>query len=315
MNSNQRRIYEQQHLKKITSFERKFMKPVYAALKSFNIKFANLLRERGLEATKQQLNKTQLNDKIGPVIRDIYIMVGIYHANRTYNQIIRSAIGKVPTPKQRMLLLQTKDIPYLGVPGGQINFNDKWRNDILDYFRMFLIDKAVLPITISQKEAISRIFDIGLAEGWTIERMAKELETDQYLLYQTRRVIRTETAKAANYGRRIGAVDSPFESQKEWISAHDNRTRHGHRDMDGETIDTTQNYAVPLYKGEVFLHYEMMTGPGDPNASAGNVINCRCTEGYNAKRDENGRLMRKPTNRVSVIQPNQINRPNITVTI
>jgi hypothetical protein len=283
------------------------MKRIYLALKGFNIKYANLLKERGTEAVKSALSTVNFDAGIGEMIRKIYKGVGLSYAKSTYKEVIRSAKeAKVKTYKY---------IPSNFTPGGQINFNDKWTRDILEYFRMFLIDKAVVPITIESKDRIMQILKIGGKEGWTIERMAKELETDRLLLYRARLIVRTETAKAAYYGRRIGAEDSGYETTKEWISAMDSRTRHAHRDMDAQVIDFNGTYDVPVYKGRIQVGIEKMRGPGDPQASAGNVCNCRCTEAYIAKRDTNGRLIRKPVNRISIIQPGFFNRPIPTVLI
>jgi hypothetical protein len=37
----------------------------------------------------------------------------------------------------------------------------------------------------------------------------------------------------------------------------------------------------------------MMDGPGDPRATAGNLINCRCTIARRLKKDANGKFIRK----------------------
>lgn len=312
MKQRARQIYSRQNELKISAFERKFLRSIYKELKAFNMQFVHILKERGVEALKSALSRTMLpSEGIGHEIKKLYVVVGVYSARKTYQEIINSTM---PNGKFYNYPIINKVIGST-VPGGQINFNEKWANDLLDYFRMFLIDKAVVPITIQSKDRIMAIVNQGTAEGWTIERMAKELETDKMLLWRARLIVRTETAKAAYYGRRLGAVDSGYETLKEWISAHDIRTRHSHRDMDGETIEMNGRYKVPLYKGRVLVGYEMMKGPGDPEASAQNVCNCRCTEAYAAKRDENGRLMRKPTTRVSIIQPNEFIRPHLTVTI
>jgi hypothetical protein len=306
MNSKERREYEDMNLRRRNEYERFFMKRVYNALLDFNKIYSSLLKERGIEAVRSELNKVTFSASIGEIVRKIYKAVGLSYAKSTYKEVIRS------TKVQKKSF---KGIPGTGTPGGQINFNDKWTNDILEYFRMFLINKAVVPITIESKNRIMQILDMGSKEGWSIERMSKELETDRLLMYRARLIVRTETAKAAYYGRRIGAEDSGFETTKEWVAARDSRTRHAHRDVDAEVIDFNGKYTVPVYKGKAQVGIELMRGPGDPEASAGNVCNCRCTEAYLAKRDSNNRLIRKPTSRISVISPLLFNRPRTTITI
>lgn len=309
MNSKKRITYQQRQIQRRKKLESKFMRPVYDVTRSFFFSAASTLRDRGIDATRMILRKQAVDAKLGEVIRRLYITVWLKYATWTYNEIQRSAYNPNAKSKHRIITMQAKLL------GSQVNFNEQWTNDIMQYFRMFLIDKAVLPITIKNRDRIMSILDRGTAEGWSIERMAKEIETDEFQLWHTRLVVRTETAKAAYYGRRVGAVDSGYETEKEWISARDSRTRHAHMDMDGETIDFNNKYNVPLYKKGAIVGHELMRGPGDPEASAENVCNCRCTESYKAKRDANGRLMRKPQSRVSVIQPGTFNRPTLTVTI
>lgn len=306
MNAKKRAEYERRNLIRRAKLESSFMRPVFRSLKAFNMKFAAILIERGIDACRTAVNKETIDARTGEVIKALYVHVGVKYATWTYNEIQRSATKE---PKKSISQGNHKLL------GSQINFDDKWATNILDYFRMYLIDKAVVPITLESKERIMEILDIGTREGWSLERMAKELETDRFLLSHTRLVVRTETAKAAYYGRRIGAVDSGYETTKEWISAKDSRTRHSHRDMDGVILNLDESYNVPIYRRKVISGYEKMRGPGDPQASAENVCNCRCTEAYQAKRDASGRLIKKPVSRVSVIQPGQITRPNITVTI
>ncbi len=62
-------------------------------------------------------------------------------------------------------------------------------------------------------------------------------------------------------------------------------------------IDFKERFLVPIYRshGKLMIQegVDLMSGPGDVHASAGNVCNCRCTLAFKAKRDENGRLIRK----------------------
>jgi hypothetical protein len=108
--------------------------------------------------------------------------------------------------------------------------------------------------------------------------------------------VRTENTLASFYGLKLAAEKSEYETGKEWISASDHRTRHGHRRVDGEVVDEEGRFAVGVYtKKGILLRTEMMFGPGDPEASAENVINCRCTTALVPMRDERGRLIPKTT--------------------
>ena len=74
---------------------------------------------------------------------------------------------------------------------------------------------------------------------------------------------------------------------KRWISVFDYRTRDfgegdgivdefNHRVMNEVTVGPDQLFEVPGKNGIA----ELMTGPGDPGGSPGNVINCRCALVY-----------------------------------
>jgi len=56
-----------------------------------------------------------------------------------------------------------------------------------------------------------------------------------------------------------------IEMQKQWMATHDGRTRHSHRDIDGETIPIEEEFG----NGLMF--------PADPDGPPEEVYNCRCT--------------------------------------
>ena len=107
---------------------------------------------------------------------------------------------------------------------------------------------------------------------------------------QALRIARTETTTATNFATVVAAQNSDFVLEKTWISVQDNRTRrppksvYDHLDMNGVKVDINQ----PFFTSGEYIMY-----PGDPNAKAGNVINCRCKVVFTVKEDENGLPIRK----------------------
>jgi hypothetical protein len=75
--------------------------------------------------------------------------------------------------------------------------------------------------------------------------------------------------------------------------------------MDGQTVDDSQKFFDA--RSGVYLDF-----PGDPDAPGKDTINCRCTHGYEAKRDANGRLIPKKRN-VVVIRNFNSNRLVVTI--
>ena len=112
---------------------------------------------------------------------------------------------------------------------------------------------------------------------------------------RARRIARTETVTAANGAAMIYAQNSGNEMEKIWIAVKDNRTRHDHRQIDGnrQSIEEPFTLVSPKY-GDVF-----MMQPGVRQQSNGlpvpaaEVVNCRCTVAFRAKRDSQGRIIRR----------------------
>lgn len=85
-------------------------------------------------------------------------------------------------------------------------------------------------------------------------------------------IARTETIGAYNAGTLTAWLSSAavLEEQldKVWVSTHDERTRHAHRDADGQRVPLDGVFQV----GGVPLRF-----PGDPAAPAAQTVACRCT--------------------------------------
>ena len=150
------------------------------------------------------------------------------------------------------------------------------------------LDKLVNGITTTTKETVRKILIQGMQEGWSINQMMKEIEKSGINVYRAELIARTETTRAANQGAILGAVSTGLQTNKEWISITDDRTRriprndYDHLHMDGKTTPIDEPFTVPGLKS-----VDIMEFPGDPNGSAGNVCNCRCTVGFEVVRDSN----------------------------
>lgn len=99
-------------------------------------------------------------------------------------------------------------------------------------------------------------------------------------LNRARVIARTEIISASNLGSLQGAKDTGIPLKKEWLSTQDNRTRSfekgdefDHVVVDGQSV---------LLDGLFNINGQAMQFPGDftNGASAGNTINCRCTQVY-----------------------------------
>jgi uncharacterized protein with gpF-like domain len=102
------------------------------------------------------------------------------------------------------------------------------------------------------------------------------------------RIARTETVTAANAAGQIYANTSGMEMNKTWIAVKDKRTRHDHSIVDGTTIDINLPFNVGTAQ---MMHPGARTQPNGLEVPAKEIVNCRCTVGYVAKRDANGNII------------------------
>lgn len=85
------------------------------------------------------------------------------------------------------------------------------------------------------------------------------------------RTARTAVTGAQNAGRLDtyrSAHNMGIKLKKRWLATLDNRTRHAHAMLDGQTVDVDKPFKVD--------GYELMY-PGDSSAPGYLVYNCRCT--------------------------------------
>lgn len=132
-----------------------------------------------------------------------------------------------------------------------------------------------------------------------VEDGATELELGEQIekLYsnfsssRARTIARTETNQASNVGSREAVKSLRLPNvKKEWVDAGDDRVRDGkffdiecehkasadHTALRGKSIPIGDKFLVPGTGGKV-----PMDGPGDPNAPAEQLVNCRCVQVYN----------------------------------
>jgi len=171
-----------------------------------------------------------------------------------------------------------------------IGYNEELVNEIIQYFKDHLLDKAVLPITDTMREWILKKLIEGQQKSLSITEIVNDLVKQDFPRNRAFVITRTEVLRAANFGSQQGAKKAGYQLQKFWISAKDFRTRRIPRDqyshlvMNGVTLNIDEAYHVPARSGG----YELLMFPGDPNGSAADVIQCRCTEGYKPVLDANG---------------------------
>ena len=235
------------------------------------------------------LNTDIANNELASVIKKLYVAVGVKHARLNYSRLL--------IRKSKPAELVTKGF----------GFNASWTAYIEQYLQRFLLEKITFNVAATTRDSLLRILSQSVAEGWSIDQTVDKLEGWPGARYQSARIVRTEVNRAANVGATAQNETSQYQQTKEWIAVRDFRTRGNssqdhasHVLLDGTKIDAEDSFADKR-NGDVLQF------PGDPKASAASTINCRCSVGYEIKRDLRGEPIpkRKTT---AVIYPSQQRR-------
>lgn len=184
-------------------------------------------------------------------------------------------------------------------------FNEAFQNFLLAYYAEFGGAEIKL-LTATFITAIVEEIRKATYENETVvqmrDRIFKKVNSPNFYKWQALRIARTETTFAMNRAKLISGEVSGLTMEKYWIAKIDSRTRDQHAYMNGKKVGQNELFDVG---GEKMLH------PGDRlnGASGSNLVNCRCTFGYRAKRDSNGQLIwndynnTTPVNKYSNLHP------------
>lgn len=141
-------------------------------------------------------------------------------------------------------------------------------------------------ITENTRNHLRQALETGIDEGMGIEEIARMISGSRKIagIQRARVIARTEIISASNKGSLEGAKQLGLDLDKEWIATRDDRTRrtpndkYDHWSADGQTVGINEKFIIQGRTRSEGLRF-----PGDPAGSPGNVIMCRCTQGYARK--------------------------------
>lgn len=125
------------------------------------------------------------------------------------------------------------------------------------------------------EKQIRKILNKGIRDGLTFKQQGKLLakELNGYKAWQGRRIARTEATGGINYGGQLERAHLEI-AEKIWIMRQDVKVRKPPKSV----FDHWKAHRQVVANSEPFIvSGEQLLYPGDPNGSAGNVINCRCS--------------------------------------
>jgi len=182
---------------------------------------------------------------------------------------------------------------------GQMGFNEQIVELMRQYYGIDLLNDAEA-INDTTRAVIQKVLDDAAITGASFDDIVRQLTSNTELgAMRARRIARTETVTAANGAAMIYAQTSGNVMEKIWISVKDKRTRHNawanHVTIDGTVININEPFLLKSQKlGDI-----LMMQPGvrkQPNGlavPASEVVNCRCVVAFQAKRDRQGRIIRR----------------------
>lgn len=133
-------------------------------------------------------------------------------------------------------------------------------------------------------KGIRKELQAGLDAGEGIPQLSERLQSyAQMSEGRANTVARTEVISSANAGSYLQMLEAGLDGvTKEWLATPDepHRTRLSHQHADDQAVPLTAEFQVEVYQGGNLLGMEPMEFPGDPIATPGNVINCRCSMSF-----------------------------------
>lgn len=278
---------KQQHIKETSliqrRFENKYFPKVKAVLQSEVDHVAGIVEHQGIDAAIKYCSEHIHSKGLPAIIQQLYIEVGSQFARRQWRIFLQQ---KRNARKSVSVSFQTKGF----------GFNAAWVKWIKDFLIQFLIEKITFQVAETTRKILLTVLNNAIEGGWGIDKTVRALDELPLSTTQAARIVRTEITRATNTGTFAAGATFDFEQTKEWIAAHDKRTRGQEKNphashvlLDGQTIDYDTHFIDPINADRLLF-------PGDPDASAASTINCRCSVALLAKVDEQGRLIPKKEN-------------------
>jgi hypothetical protein len=256
-------------------------KKLYAnALKQYSPKFKKELQNQ-VNTYCRTLDYNAISDKaIKKTIQKLHLAMGVKMAQISSKVVKRSVKG----------IYEAFEVKSAET--------DLFAYTILQYLQTQGLDQLATDITNTTKDQIRRYLIQSAEQNLTLPESIVLLRGAGITDYRAELIARTETGRAANIGSMVGATSTGLVTIKEWIAAKDNRTRRiprdqfDHLNMDGTKIPMDATFKLQNKKGG----FDLMLHPCDSSGSAADVCNCRCTLGYEAQRDKNGKLLKLQDN-------------------
>lgn len=267
--------------KQLKSVYNQAYKDILQKQKDFNKKYEEKETKYKEKVAKGQMSQEEFDSwKKGQVFQGEQwqnkkkdILNTIYNSNKIATDIVN---GKT----QNVFTFNANYMSYELEHGAGVNFGFSLY-DSATVVNLIKNDPQLLPkwkidqpkdYTWNQKK-LNRQISLGIIEGESLDKIATRfsdsLATQNFNKMRT--FARTAMTGAQNSGRQISlnnAKSLGIKLKKEWMATLDNHTRINHILLDGQKVNTDDDFEVDGLK----IRY-----PGDPQAVPAMTYNCRCT--------------------------------------
>lgn len=171
--------------------------------------------------------------------------------------------------------------------------------------RLMKKDRKLLPYAEIKKmkdgkynrKKVNNALTQSIIQGESMDKLAGRIaeavsRKNDSLMYSFARTMMTGAQNAGRLEAMREARDMGIKLKKRWLATLDSRTRDTHRDLDGVSVDVDKPFIID---GREIMF------PGDPNADADLVANCRCTLIYDYE-DYHANIQRRDNETGEVIE-------------
>jgi hypothetical protein len=155
----------------------------------------------------------------------------------------------------------------------------KFVSDRLDTVLPELAETTKKRLNVALRRGVEQARELGLTGTAFNDYVANEISgvLGKRRLNRALTIARTEGLAISQHGMEQAVKNSKLDVEKEWITRRDGLVRDPHRRIDGKRVQFTKQFVVGGYK----MDYPADTKYG---ATAGLVVNCRCSLIYHRKR-------------------------------
>lgn len=275
--------YYSQYRSRQKAIEKQFVGSVYREVRKQYISFLDAAKSDGISYARNNIDKIVSPNGIANVLKRLYHRAAYVEANYQLSSLIKR-YGRKSADAE----MEVKRNSPLGSFG--VGFDDLAQT-VDDYFKIYMLNKSAIPITETSKRYIRDHLIAEVDGGVGYEDAVKNFRelaltgtATQSATSKARAamIIQTESQRALSFGGLIGAYMSGVDVDKEWVTSDDERVRGANPKYYARYPHTRLDRQVTTLFG-AFQNGESIKFPGDPDASAANTVNCRCSVFYKQK--------------------------------